>query len=397
MTRPRLMIPGPIEFTDEVLNAMGQPSPGHVDPTFIPVFGQALRDLRSVFRAGPAYQPFILTGSGTLGMDSAIANLVEPGDHVLVLDTGYFSLRMAEICRRYGGSVDVLSVPPGDTVTVDQLAARLQQSSYRLVTITHVDTSTGVLTDVQGLTAAAKAAGSLVVVDGVCAAAGEEMWQEDWDVDLYLTASQKAIGVPPGLALLVAAPAALAKWRARTAPVASYYSDWGLWLPVMEAYEGGRPAYFATPAVNLVMALAVSLRQILSEGMESVFARHRSVGDAFKAGIASLGLGQVPTHLSHAGHTLSCPRYPAGVDATNLLPRVRAAGAILAGGLHPAIRNDYFRIGHMGAISRADVLSTLGALEAGLRGAGYAVEPGIALAAAQAVLETTADHGRPTA
>ncbi len=391
MTRPRLMIPGPIEFTDEVLDAMSQPTPGHVDPTFIPIFGQALRDLRSVFQAGEAYQPFILAGSGTLAMDSAVANLVEPGDRVLVLDTGYFSQRMADICRRYGGEVDVLSVAPGDTVTAAQLQARLDQASYRLVTITHVDTSTGVLTDVPDLTAAAKAAGSLVVVDGVCAAAGEEMWQEDWDVDIYLTASQKAVGVPPGLALLVASPAALAKWRERKAPVASYYSDWGLWLPVMQAYEGGRPAYFATPAVNLVMALGVSLRQILAEGMDRVFARHRLVGDAFQAGIASLGLGQVPTHRSHAAHTLSCPRYPQNVDATSLLPRVRAAGAILAGGLHPAIRNEYFRIGHMGAITRSDVLSTLGAVEAGLRGAGYAVEPGVALAAAQAVMEAAAD------
>ncbi|MCS7040267.1 MAG: alanine--glyoxylate aminotransferase family protein, partial [Caldilineales bacterium] len=359
MTRPRLMIPGPIEFAEEVLTAMAQPSPSHIDPGFIGVFGQVLRDLRRVFLAGDDYHAFVVAGSGTLAMDSVIANLVEPGDRCLVVETGYFSQRMADICRRYDGVVDVLAAPPGETVTPEQLAASMQKEDYVLVAITHVDTSTGVLTDVPGLTAVAKAAGALVVVDGVCAASGETMRQHEWGVDVYLTASQKAIGVPPGLALWVASPAAMAKWRGRMTPVASYYGDWNLWLPIMEAYEAGRAAYFATPAVNLILALAVSLRQILDEGLEAVFARHACIGDAFKAGVRALDLAQVPTDMAHAAHTLTCPRYPAGVDAS-LLGYVRKAGAILAGGLHPAIRNEYFRIGHMGRVSRSDVLTTLG-------------------------------------
>ncbi len=385
MSRPRLMIPGPIEFTDEVMAEMARPTPSHVDPGFIAIFGQALEDLRSVFLAGPDYQPFILAGSGTLAMDSAVANLVEPGDRVLVVDTGYFSQRMADIVQRYGGEVTRLRAAPGETVSAEQLREALAQDAYDLVTITHVDTSTGVLTDVQGLTAAAKDEGALVIVDGVCAAAAEEMRQEAWDVDVYLTASQKAIGTPPGLGLLVVSPQAKAKWLGRSTPVGSYYSDWGYWLPIMEAYEARKASYFATPAVNLVMALAVSLRQILNEGMEQVFARHERLSNAVKAGIEAMGLGQVPTDAAHAAHTLTCPRYPEGVDA-GFLKFVREEGAILAGGLHPAIKSEYFRIGHMGAVSRADVLTVLGAVEAGLRRAGYAVEPGVALAAAQAEL-----------
>jgi len=385
MSRPRLMIPGPIEFTDEVMAQMARPTPSHVDPNFIEVFGQALEDLRKVFLAGPDYQPFILAGSGTLAMDSAVANLVEPDDRVLVVDTGYFSQRMADIVRRYGGEVTLLSAPPGETITPDQLRDALAQADYDLVTITHVDTSTGVLTDVRGMTAVAKGAGALVIVDGVCAAGAEELRQEDWGVDVYLTASQKAIGVPPGLALLVASPGAMAKWLGRATPVGSYYSDWNHWLPIMEAYEARKASYFGTPAVNLIMALGVSLRQILDEGLENVFVRHKRLSDAVKAGIAALGLSQVPTDHAHAAHTLTCPRYPEGVDA-RLLKFVREEGAILAGGLHPAIKTEYFRIGHMGAVSRSDVLTVLGAVEAGLRRAGYAVEPGIALAAAQAEL-----------
>ena len=385
MTRPRLMIPGPIEFTDEVMAAMARPTPSHVDPAFIDIFDQALEDLRKVFLAGPDYQPFILAGSGTLAMDSAVANLVEPGDLVLVVGTGYFSQRMADIVRRYGGEVTLLDAPPGETITPEQLREALAQDAYELVTITHVDTSTGVLTDVKGLTAVAKDEGALVIVDGVCAAAAEEMRQEDWGVDVYLTASQKAIGVPPGLGLLVISPMAKARWLGRTHPVGSYYSDWGYWLPIMEAYEARKASYFATPAVNLVMALAVSLRQILDEGMENVFERHVRLSNAVKAGVAAMGLGQVPTDMAHAAHTLTCPRYPEGIDAS-FLKFVREEGAILAGGLHPAIKGEYFRIGHMGAVSRSDVMTALAAVEAGLRRAGYAVEPGVALAAAQAEL-----------
>lgn len=385
MSRPRLMIPGPIEFTDEVMAEMSKPTPSHVDPAFIEIFGQALESLRAVFLAGPDYQPFILAGSGTLAMDSAVANLVEPGDRVLVVNTGYFSQRMADIVRRYGGDATLLSAAPGETISSGQLREAMAGESFNLVTITHVDTSTGVLTDAQGLTEAAKEAGALVIVDGVCAAAAEEMRQAAWGVDVYLTASQKAIGTPPGLALLTASPAALAKWRERTHPVGSYYSDWGYWLPIMQAYEARKVGYFGTPAVNLVMALNVSLQQILDEGMEQVFARHILLSNAIKAGIEALGLGQVPTDMAHAAHTLTCPRYPEGVDAS-FLKTVRANGATLAGGLHPAIKSEYFRIGHMGAASRADVLIALGAVEAGLRAAGYAVEPGIGLSAAQAVL-----------
>ncbi len=385
MSRPRLMIPGPIEFTNEVMAEMARPTPSHVDPAFIDIFGQALEDLRKVFLAGPDYQPFILAGSGTLAMDSAVANLVEPGDLVLVVGTGYFSQRMADIVRRYGGEVTLLDAPPGETITPEHLREALAQGAYKLVTITHVDTSTGVLTDVEGLTAVAKDEGALVIVDGVCAAAAEEMRQEDWGVDVYLTASQKAIGVPPGLGLLVVSPAAMAKWRSRTTPVGSYYSNWNYWLPIMEAYEARKASYFATPAVNLVMALAVSLRQILDEGMENVFERHVRLSNAVKAGVAAMGLGQVPTDMAHAAHTLTCPRYPEEIDAS-FLKFVREEGAILAGGLHPAIKGEYFRIGHMGAVSRSDVMTALAAVEAGLRRAGYAVEPGVALAAAQAEL-----------
>ncbi|HKQ73254.1 MAG TPA: alanine--glyoxylate aminotransferase family protein [Blastocatellia bacterium] len=381
--RTLLMIPGPIEFEPAVLAALGAPTTGHLAPDFIETFGQALERMREVFMS-PDGQPFIIAGSGTLAMDLAGANLIEPGDKALVINTGYFSDRFAALLERYGAQVTQVSAAVGARPSLEEVEKVLNQESFKLMTVTHVDTSTGVLTDVSGLAALARRYETLIVVDGVCSVAGEELRMAEWGVDVALTASQKAISAPPGLALLLAGPRAMAAFSARRTPVCSYYSDWNNWLPIMQAYESRKAAYFGTPAVNLVWALNVSLGQILTEGMEPRFRRHRALSAAFQAGISTLGLAQVPTAPEYAAHTMTAPRYPQGVNGANLLPAIQAAGATVAGGLHPVIRSEYFRIGHMGPASASDMLATLGAVEAGLRQCGYKFEWGASIAAAQA-------------
>lgn len=381
--RTLLMIPGPIEFEPAVLAALGAPTTSHIAPNFIEAFGQALERMRQVFLC-PDGQPFIVAGSGTLAMDLAGANLIEPGDRALVVNTGYFGDRFGALLERYGAEVTHLRAPAGGRPSMDQVEAALQQEHFKLMTVTHVDTSTGVITDVKGLAALGQRHGALVIVDGVCSVAGEELRMTDWGVDVALTASQKAIGVPPGLALLVAGPRAMDAFRGRSTPVRNFYADWAMWLPIMEAYEARKPGYFGTPAVNLVWALNVSLGQILDEGMEARIERHRMLSRACQAGIAALGLGQVPIKAEFAAHTMTAPRFPAGIGAGDLLPRITRAGAILAGGLHPEIRAEYFRIGHMGAATLGDVLATIGAIETGLAGCGYEFERGAGVAAAAA-------------
>ncbi len=383
--RKLLMIPGPVEFTPQVMRAMGMPTTSHVASNFVEVFGQALERLRQVFLCLEG-QAFVVAGSGSLAMDMAAANLVEHGDKALVVNTGYFGDRFAAILERYGAEVTHVRAPAiGDEPALEDVEAALKEDHYKVMTITHVDTSTAVRADVKGLAALGREYGVLVVVDGVCSVAGEELRQEEWGVDLVLTASQKAIGVPPGLALIVAGPRALKAFREREAPVGCYYADWTQWLPVMEAYEERRPAYYGTPAVNLIWALNVSLGQILDEGMEVRFARHRRLSDAFKAAITALGLEQVPVSAEKTATTLTAPYFPAGVDRA-LLGYVKEAGVIVAGGLHPQIKAQYFRVGHMGVVSSSDILTTVGAIEYGLAKAGYSFEPGAGLAAAQAVL-----------
>ncbi len=382
--RKLLMIPGPIEFTPEVMRAMGMPTTSHVAPNFIEVFGQALERLRQVFLC-PSGQPFVVAGSGSLAMDMAAANLIEPGDKALVVNTGYFSDRFGAILERYGATVTHVRAPAvGDTPALEDVQAALAEG-YKLMTITHVDTSTAVCADVTGLAALGREHGTLVVVDGVCSVAGEELRQEKWGVDLALTASQKAIGVPPGLALMVVGPRALNAFRQRKTPVGCYYADWAQWLPIMEAYEARKPSYYGTPPVNLIAALNVSLGQILDAGMDACFARHRQLSEAFKAAVTALGMKQVPVSADKTATTLTAPYFPDGVDRA-MLAHVKEAGAIVAGGLHPDIKPLYFRVGHMGVVSASDILATVGAVEKGLSQVGYEFEPGTGLAAAQAVL-----------
>jgi alanine-glyoxylate transaminase/serine-glyoxylate transaminase/serine-pyruvate transaminase len=383
--RTLLMIPGPIEFEPEVLQALGAPTDSHVSPEFIDTFGRALERMREVWLA-PEGQPFVYAGSGTLAMDVAGANLVEPGDRALVLSTGVFGDRYEDLLTRYGAEVTVVRPALGEGIDFDEVERTLGDGAFKLMTATHVDTSTAVRVDAERFGALGREHGVLTVLDGVCSVAGEVIRQADWGLDVVLTASQKAIGVPPGLALLVASRKALRAWKARRTKVANYYADWGKWLPIMEAYERRTPSYFGTPAVNHVCALDVSLGQILEEGMDARFARHERLGRACRSALRALGLGQVPRDDACAANTHSAPRYPSGVSGEDLLPRARAAGAIFAAGLHPDIRDAYFRIGHMGAIRSGDLLAAIGALETALASSGYRLQSGAGVAAAQAEL-----------
>jgi len=381
--RTLLMIPGPIEFEQTVLSAMAEPTTSHLAPSFMEAFGEALQQLRAVFES-PSGQPLVLAGSGTLAMDCAGANLVEPGEKALVVNTGYFSERFASILERYGAQVTLIPASPGSRPSLEQIKSALESDTYKLLTLTHVDTSTGVITEVQETAALGRQHGVLVVVDGVCSVAGEQLKMDEWGVDLALTASQKAVGVPPGLALLMLGPRALEAFNRRTHPVLNYYADWTNWLPIMQAYEARKPGYFGTPPVNLIFALHTSLRQIVAEGMPARVKRHVIISRACKAGIQALGLDQVPVRPEFAAHTLTAPRYPAGLNGAEFLAGVLRQGVTLAGGLHPAIRSEYFRIGHMGAVTMSDIFATLSAIESALHECGYKFPKGASVEAAKA-------------
>ncbi|HEX4966697.1 MAG TPA: aminotransferase class V-fold PLP-dependent enzyme [Thermoanaerobaculia bacterium] len=383
MPAPLLMIPGPVEVSPAVLAAAAVPPPGHLAPRLIEAFATCLERMRQVWQADAASQPFLLAGSGTLAMEVAAANLLEPGERALVLNTGYFSERMTAILRRHGAEVTEVAAPVGEAPAVDEVRHALAQGApYKALFATHVDTSTGVRVAPEPLCALAREAGALAVFDGVCATAGERFEMAAWGADLYFTGSQKAIGLPPGLALMVAGEKALAARDARRAAAPPMFLDWHSWLPVHRAYEERKPAYFATPATTLVMALEAGLGEILEAGIEARIAAHARTASALHAAWGALGLRTVPKSEAVTANTLSVLLFPEGIDAS-LLPKITARGVIVAGGLHPAVRATSFRVGHMGyTVTRPDYLKrTVEAVAGALKEAGADVDEEGALGA----------------
>lgn len=384
-SRKLLMIPGPIEFEPKVLQALGAPTTSHVAPNFIESFGNCLQLMRKVWLTSTG-QPFVVAGSGTFAMDMAASNLIEPNDNVLVISTGYFGERFAEIAKRYGANVTILASEIGNIVSSEEIEKALSTKKYKLITITHVDTSTGVFVDPKPIAELAKKYDVLSILDGVCSVAGEEIQQEEWEIDVVLTASQKAIGVPPGLALLVVSQKALSIFKNRKTAVANYYADFNNWLPIMQAYENRQPSYFGTPPVNLIAALEVSLLQIVSEGMEKRFLRHQKIATAFREAMIALGLKLLPIDKNLSANTLTAVYFPENIAGSAFLSHISKNDIILAGGLLPSHKTLYFRIGHMGSVNNNDIIATIAAIESALFASAFDFEMGIGLKTALKIL-----------
>ena len=387
-----LMIPGPIELHPAVIAAYGGPPASHISPTVIEAFGHSLAAMRRVWCADDRSQPFVVAGSGTLAMDMAVANLIDEGDAVLLVNSGYFSDRMAEMLSRRGAHVTQLRAPVGAAPSADEVKQALSAASYKALFATHVDTSTGVRIDARGMAEAADQQQVLSIFDGVCAAAAERFEMKQWGADVYLTASQKAIGLPVGLALMVASERAMkARKRLRRPPPMCI--DFEQWVPIMQAYEQRRGSYFSTPATNLLLALKVALDQLLGgeyrgeTGMAACFAQHQRAADAMRAAWRQMGLTLL-CQPSLAANTLSAIRYPTGVDS-GLLAAIKEEGVVVAGGLYPGRRGDYFRVGHMGyAVGQpAMLLKTVMAVGTALAKFGHATDLANLREGLQAALE----------
>jgi len=385
--RKLLMIPGPIEFEPKVLQALGAPTTSHVAPNFIESFGNCIQLMRKVWLTSTG-QPFIVAGTGTFAMDMSAANLIEPNDNVLVISTGYFGVRFAEIAKRYGANVTILESEVGNIVALDEIEKALAAKKYKLLTMTHVDTSTGVLVNPKPIAELAKKYNTLSILDGVCSVAGEEIQQEEWGIDIVLTASQKAVGVPPGLALLVVSKKALEVFKNRKTLVGNYYADFNNWLPIMHAYENRQPSYFGTPPVNLIAALEVSLQQIVAEGMENRFLRHKKIAVAFREAMIALGLKLLPVQENLSANTLTAVYFPENITGSSFLSHISKNDVILAGGLLPSHKTQYFRVGHMGSVNNNDIIATIAAIESSLFACHYPFEMGIGLKTALKILNS---------
>ncbi|KAH3684567.1 hypothetical protein WICPIJ_004457 [Wickerhamomyces pijperi] len=354
-----LLIPGPIVVSEAVKAAQSIQSLSHTSPEFIAIFQGALKNLRKLFKSSnPKDQPVVISASGTLGWDITASNLVSAGDNVLVLSTGFFSDSFAEALRVYDVNVDVLTAPLGDVNSIESIEQQLKKKKYAAITITHVDTSTAVVQDIQSISAAVHKTSpeTLVVVDGVCSVAVEDIEFTKWGLDYVLTASQKAIGVPSGLSIGFLSERAVTKAMNREKQ-STFFASLKRWIPILQNYEAGKPSYFATPAIQLVNALNVSLEEILAGGLEQRFSKNKQVSRDFKGKLVNeLGLRLVSVKDDVAASGLTAVYFPEGIKGSDLLPSIYKKGVVLAGGIHSQIKNDYFRIGHMGVSALDDNL-----------------------------------------
>ena len=321
-------------------------SPGHIAASFLKEFSSCLKHLRSVHLSKVA-QPFILSGSGTLGWDLIAVNLCERGHKALVVNTGYFSDSFTDCLETYGVSVQQLKCKEiGQSVSEQQLREALQANEgLQLVVLTQVDTSTAVLNDIKGLAAVVRELqpNAFIAVDGVCSFGGEDFHFDDWGIDAAMSCSQKALGAPPGLSTLLLSPRALQFVKSgRKTPIGSYFGSLLRWLPIMTAYEAEQASYFATPNTSLIRALEVSLRGIVEYGIDKRVADHVAHSNAFKAAMTAIGLTQL-AEAHRRANTLSAIYYPDTLDTSKFLGTVLASGVICAGGLHKDVKAKYFR------------------------------------------------------
>jgi len=370
-----LFTPGPTPVPPQVLEVLARPAIHHRGPDFVAVYERVLSRLKEVYRT--ENDVLLFTASGTGAFESAVANLTEPGERSLVVSYGNFGERWAGMVAAYGADLDHLRCDWGDAPEPDEVGRRARGAA--VCYLVHSETSTGVVSDLAPLAAAAKEAGALVVVDAVSSLGAVPCETDEWGLDVVVSGSQKALMTPPGLGLVSVSEAALAKAAATS--TARYYFDWER----TRAAQAKRDAPF-TPAVPLVLALDAALELILAEGLEAAFDRHVALGRATRAGIKAMGL-ELASPDDDSAAVVTTVRAPEGVDVAAFLRDLRdRLGVQLIGG-QGEWRGKVFRIGHIGYFDLFDVTTALAAVEDGLVAAGAEVERGASIPAALAAYE----------
>jgi aspartate aminotransferase-like enzyme len=381
MTNPYLkqylMTAGPTPLPPEVSLAMAQPMLYHRAPAFVDVYERALTRLKAVFRTGNEVLVFAASGTGAL--ESAVSNLVRPGEPVLVASCGKFGERWAELADAYGSRTLHWETEWGRKVDPAELDRVLGENEVDVVFTTFSETSTGVVNDIRELTEVAHGHGALIAVDAVSGLGAVPLPQDDWGVDVVVGGSQKALMSPPGLAFVSANRVALE--RAAGAPGRRYYFDWGRTLSGQLEDPPDSPF---TPAVGLVQALDVALGLIEEEGLEQVFERHRLLGRATRAAATALELELLGPDDENA-NVVTAIKLPEGIDGAKVPKLMRDRFGVTIAGGQGRLKGRIARIAHCGYFGAFDIVVTVAAFEMTLRELGHAVELGAGVAAAQRV------------
>ena len=376
MTSRILMHVGPSIGNYDVLSAAVQPNIGFASPEFNSAMKSSLEGLRYITGADDSYTPFILPGSGTVAMES-VMSFIPRNSRILVVSNGVFGDRWEAIMSRYPVAIKVLRADAGKSVSIEDIDHEVSSGGYFAVAMTQVETSTGVRLDVGAVAKAIRNKVELIIVDGVASIGGENMQAAKWGIDVALTASQKALGAQAGAGLLVASQSAIEKLKVES--ISGYFADLRNWSDIMNKFLAGEGGYFATPPIGTVFSIEKSMALIRSETIEARIKRHEVCSQAFRAGISHMVLEIMASEKLRSNTVTGV--IVDGIGIPDFLQRCMKKGVEFGTGVHPAFRDRYFRVGHMGWIQPEHIITALNVIESSLGEMGKEVGHGSALAA----------------
>ena len=359
--RPRMLMgPGPSDVNPRVLEAMGRPTIGHLDPQFLEILNDIREMLQAAFQTGNKLT-LAVSGCGSAGMEACVVNLIEPGDKMLVCVAGVFGARMKDVAERAGAQVTAISVPWGQVFTSDNVAEAVRDHGpFKVIGIVHAETSTGAAQPVEEISRVARDSGALLLLDTVTSLAGMPVDVDGWGIDACYSGTQKCLSCPPGLSPVTFSAAAEEVIANRSTKVASWYLD----MSMIRQYWGSERLYHHTAPINMNYALHEALRIVVEEGLPARWERHARQHRALKSGLEALGFRYL-ADPEHQLPMLNAVALPDGLDEAGLRKRLLDEYAIEIGAGLGEFKGKAWRIGLMGeSATERHVSALLSALEA---------------------------------
>jgi aspartate aminotransferase-like enzyme len=367
MNKYRLLAPGPTTVPQRVLRAMTIPIIHHRQNEFKDIYDEVIDGLKYIYKTNNKI--FIITSSGTGAMEAAVSNFFSPGDKVIVVKGGAFGDRWAEICEQYNIRVIPIDVEWGRSVNPRLIEQRLSEdknNEVKGVLVTHTETSTGVENDIEEIGQIVKNSTALLMVDSVSGLGTTRLNTDDWNCDVVVSASQKGLMCPPGLAFISVSKKALKRLDKVESP--RFYFD----LRNYKKFDDNSQTPFTT-SISLFYALREALQMFKDEGLENVFARHEKLALATRSALIAININLFS--MNHANN-VTVVISPDGIDVHKLRKKIRDKFGIFLAGAHSSLKDKCFRIGHMGYVDTVDILSIINALEITFDEMGYVFNKG---------------------
>ena len=280
-----LLGPGPSTVSPSVYDALSTTTIGHLDPRFIEIMDDIKQLLRVVYKTKNDFcMP--VSGTGSAAMESCFVNMVDPGDKVLIIQNGYFGLRMENMCQRLSADIDLLKFEWGMTVDLNMVEDKISNNHYDVVAVVHAETSTGVRNDVKAISDLLKPE-TIFIVDAVTSLGTIDLKVDEWNIDAVYSCSQKGLSCPPGASPISFSNKAIKKMKSRANLVPNWYLDM---LEIIKYWDGNQRVYHHTAPINMMYALYQSLNDVVEEGLDNVLERHLSVHHYLDKGLSELGL-----------------------------------------------------------------------------------------------------------